>query len=370
MELKDVRSEIDGIDAELVKLFERRMALAAQAALCKRERGAPILDAGRENDVVARAESSVRDETLKPLVRRFFEGVMALSRQHQRETAAPADAAQMFSGGRGVAFLGPEGSFSHEAFLLAFGPEAKPMPMASFEDVVRQVASGACARGLLPVENSLTGGVFAAADLLTAGTVRIAGETVLRVRHCLLGLPGAVLGDVRTVFSHTQPLEQCRQYLLRRGWDAVACASTTGAAREVARKRDISLAAIGSEAAGRLYGLEALEHDIQDNPANYTRFAVISAAEEEIAGANKISAIFVVEHRPGALYGALRAFADRGVNILNLVSRPVPGSPWQYCFHMDFDGNLNDGNVRAALREAGANCRSILILGNYKKWSE
>jgi prephenate dehydratase len=177
-----------------------------------------------------------------------------------------------------------------------------------------------------------------------------------------------VLSDIRTVLSHPQPLEQCRQYLLRRGFETVACASTTGASQEVAAKRDISLTAIGSEAAGRIYGLEPLEKDIQDNPENYTRFVVISAAEEEIPGANKISAIFVVEHRPGTLYGMLRAFADRGVNILNLVSRPVLGSPWQYSFHMDFDGNLGDANVQDALRVAGENCRGIVILGNYKKW--
>jgi chorismate mutase / prephenate dehydratase len=368
MELRDIRREIDEIDAELARLFERRMGLSCRVAAYKREQGLPVLDAAREQEVLRSAEAAISHEGLRPFARRFFEDIMALSRQYQLSTMAPAETAPSFSGGRSVAYLGPEGSFSHEAFLQAFGPDAKAMPVASFEDIVGRVASGACGRGLLPVENSLTGGVFAAADLLTAGNLHIIGETVLPVRHCLLGIPGAVLGDIRTVLSHTQPLEQCRQYLRRRGVETKTCASTTGAAREVAQMQDITLAAIGSEAAGRIYGLNLLEHDIQDNPANYTRFVVVSAADEEIPGANKISAIFVVEHRPGTLYGLLRAFADGGVNILNLVSRPVPGSPWQYCFHMDFDGNLKDTNVQAALKAAGENCRSILILGNYKKW--
>jgi len=375
MDLKDIRKEIDGIDAELVKLFEQRMALAHEVAQYKRENNLPVIDAARESEVLQRAESTIQDENLKPFARHFFENIMALSRQYQQTLLPQADSARgggtpspKFEGGRSVAFLGPEGSFSHEAFLLAFGKDAQPMPLMSFEDIVQRVAAGLCGRGLLPVENSLTGGIFAAADLLTAGNLHIIGETVLPVRHCLLGFPGAVPSDIRTVLSHPQPLEQCRQYLRRRGWESKACASTTGAAQEVAQKRDITLAAIASEAAGRIYGLDVLEYNIQDNPANFTRFIVASVAAEEIPGANKISAIFVVEHRPGTLYGVLRAFADRYVNILNLVSRPVPGSPWQYCFHMDFEGSLKDESVIAALKEAGENCRSILILGNYKKW--
>jgi chorismate mutase/prephenate dehydratase len=367
MELGGIRKEIDKIDAELLKLFERRMALAAQAASYKRAHGLPVLDAAREGDVVRRAESATQDEALRPLARRFFEEIMALSRHYQQGIGVSKETTQAFIGG-GIGFLGPDGSFSHEAFLQAFGGGAKGVPFASFEEIVEAVASGACPKGLMPVENSLTGGIFAAADLLGSGLVHIIGETVLPVRHCLLAVPGASAAGIKAVFSHPQPLEQCRQYLRRRGMETVAFGSTTGAAKEVARLGDPSLAAIASEAAGRIYGLAVLEKDIQDNPANYTRFVLISAAGEEIPAANKISAIFVVEHRPGALYGLLRAFAEKGVNILNLVSRPVPGSPWQYSFHMDFDGSLQDENVKAALKGAGENCRSIILLGNYRKW--
>ena len=369
MDLQDIRKEIDGLDAELVALFLRRMELAANVAEYKRVNSLPVLDESRERAIVERAEAMAGDAQLRPPVRRLFECVMAESRHLQRQflmaNIAPAPAGRA---GEAVAFLGPEGSFSHEALLQHFGAGSGAVPMASFEEVVDAVARGACRYGMLPVENSLTGGVFAAADLLTAGSVRIVGETVLAVRHCLLGLPGAVAADIATVLSHPQPLEQCRQFIRRRGYDTEACGSTAAAAREAAKRGNIAVGAIGSEASGRLNGLEPILRDIQDNPANYTRFSVISAAEEPAEGADKISAVFVVEHRPGTLYGALRAFADCGVNILNLVSRPVPGSPWQYCFHMDFDGNLDDANVQAALREAGKNCRSILILGNYRKW--
>ena len=138
---------------------------------------------------------------------------------------------------------------------------------------------------------------------------------------------------------------------------------------EVAHRADLGIAAIASAAAGKRYGLHTLMADIQDNSANYTRFVVIGAASSAaLPDANKISAVFVVEHRPGTLYGLLRVFADRGVNILNLISRPIAGAPWQYCFHMDFEGNLSDSNVKEALIAAQSNCRDILILGNYKKW--
>jgi chorismate mutase / prephenate dehydratase len=369
MELSDIRKQIDAIDAELAELFLRRAGLSMQAALFKQEHGLPMVDSGREKEIVERAEAAASDEGMKLAVRRFMEAVLAECRQKQREVTAPkTPPAPIVVDSGSVAYLGPEGSFSHEACLQAFGVGCRALPFPSFEEVVDAVASGKCRYGILPVENSLTGGVFAAADLLAAGAVHIVGETVLAVRHCLLGIPGAVAGDIRTVLSHPQPLEQCRQFIRRRGYDTRACGSTAGAAREVTQKHDITLAAIASEAAGAMNGLEPLLRDIQDNPANFTRFAVVAAGEQADARADKISAVFIVEHRPGTLYGTLRAFANRGVNILNLVSRPVPGSPWQYCFHMDFDGSLNDANVREALAEAQANCRSIRILGNYRRW--
>lgn len=369
MDLKEIRNEIDDIDAGLSALFQRRAALSVQAALYKHQNNLPMVDDGREKAIIERAEASAQDEGLKPNIRHFFEQVLTECRQKQREATAQAVPPQPFlAGGAAVAYLGPEGSFSHEALLQAFGESAHAVPAASFEEAVERVASGACRYGILPVENSLTGGVFAVTDLLANGSLHIVGETVLSVRHCLLGIPGAVAGDISTVLSHPQPLEQCRQFILRRGYDTQACGSTAGAAQETARRQDISLGAIASEAAGRLHGLVPILSDIQDNPANFTRFVVVSAGEQIDTNANKISAVFVVEHRPGTLYGALRAFADRGINLLNLISRPVPGSPWQYSFHMDFDGSLEDPNVQAALASAGACCRSITILGNYRKW--
>ena len=369
MDLTDIRSQIDQIDSELSALFQKRMTLSAAVSEYKKSNDLPVLDLGRERAVIAAAEASAEDESLKPALRRFFEGIMAESRLLQQNALQAAHPGKLSSStAETVAYLGPEGSFSHEALGRHFGDDAHAVPFASFEEVVDAVALGRSRFGILPVENSLTGGVFAVTDLLAQGALRIVGETVLPVRHCLLALPGAVAGDIRVVFSHPQPLEQCRQFLLRKGYDAVAFASTAGAAAEVARRGDIAAAAIASEQAGKLHGLMPLAHDIQDNPANFTRFAIVSASDVPIEEADKISAVLVVEHRPGTLYGALRAFADRGINLMNLVSRPVPGSPWQYCFHMDFSGCLSDPAVQGALKEAGENCRSILILGNYKKW--
>ncbi len=369
MDLGEIRSQIDDIDRQLSTLFQRRMALSVAVSEYKRQNNLPVLDMGRERAVIAAAEASAEDENLKPGLRRFFEGIMAESRLLQQNALlASHDDRPAFPTVESVAYLGPEGSFSHEALGRHFGPDARTVPFVSFEDAVEAVTRGQCRYGILPVENSLTGGVFAVTDLLAKGSVRIVGETVMPVRHCLLAVPGAVASDIRMVLSHPQPLEQCRQFILRKGYDTAAFSSTAGAAAEVARREDISVAAIASEQAGKLHGLVPLAHDIQDNPANFTRFAIVSGSDMPFEGADKISAVFVVEHRPGTLYGALRAFADRGINLMNLVSRPVPGSPWQYCFHMDFNGNLTEPAVQEALKEAGENCRSILILGNYKKW--
>jgi chorismate mutase / prephenate dehydratase len=369
MELGDIRNKIDDIDAELSALFQQRMALAMEVAQFKQAHSLAVLDTARERTVIERAEKSIADERIKPAVRRFFEGIMAESRQLQQVILAVGKpAGTSLASTPTVAFLGPVGSFSHEAVAQHFGAGATAIPSASFDEIVDSVASGAVPLGILPVENSLTGGIFAVTDLLSTGAVHIVGETVLGVRHCLLGVPGATVDSIETVLSHPQPLEQCRQFIRRQGYAPQASGSTAGAAQEVTARQDVTLGAIASEAAGRLHGLVPLVHDIQDNPANFTRFVVVSAASQTVKDANKISAVFVVEHRPGTLYGTLSAFASRGINLVNLVSRPMPGSPWQYCFHMDFDGSLSDATVQAALAEAEVNCRSIKILGNYMKW--
>ncbi len=367
MSLEEYRSEIDAIDAELVELFGRRMALSAAIAQHKRENGLPVLDEGRERAVLDRAEGRTLDETLRPLTRRFFQGLLALSRDHQH--ALLEDVPQPAFAAGAVGYLGPEGSFSHEAAAQAFGDGAQFMPFAGFEELVGAVAQGRLERAVLPVENSLTGAVYAAVDLLGAQGIKALGETVVRVRHCVLGLPDAQLADVQLALSHPQPLEQCRRYLRGRGWRTQACASTTEAAQAVARGGDPMVAAIASEDAAQRYGLTVLQRDVQDHAENYTRFLVLAPqGAPDAIDADKISIVFVVAHTPGALFGALRAFADSGVNVLNLQSRPIPGSPWQYCFHMDFQGNLADEAVGRALEHARKSCRSLTILGNYRRW--
>ncbi len=369
MDLQQLRMAIDEIDGDLVALIGRRMELARQVADYKRQNHLPILDAGREQIVVERAESRTGDPALRPAVRRIVECLMAESRLLQQDLLAGEPEPIKPDGA--VAYLGPAGSFSHEAALRYFGQGATLRPAASFGQIAEDVAAGRAAVGLLPVENTLTGAIHQAGDLLRGGSLHICGEVVLPVRHCLLALPGVTLEEITTVLSHPQPLEQCAGTLKRLGVGTQARASTADAAREVAEIGDRTLAAIGSAQAGALYGLEPLARDIQDNGANYTRFAVVAAGEAvPQPDADKISIVFAVEHRPGTLYGTLRAFADRGVNILNLVSRPIAGAPWQYSFHMDFEGHLGERKVDEALAEAARHCRSLTVLGNYRGWPQ
>ena len=370
MDLQQLRMAIDEIDGDLVALIERRMELARQVADYKRQNHLPILDAGREQVVVERAESRTGDPALRPAVRRIVESLMAESRLLQQDLLADGPTPNPAPNGA-VAYLGPAGSFSHEAALRYFGAGAALLPVSSFEAIAQDVATGRAAAGLLPVENTLTGAIHQAGDLLRGGSLHICGEVVLPVRHCLLALPGATMEEITTVLSHPQPLEQCAGTLKRLGVVTQARASTADAAREVAQLGERTLAAIGSAQAGALYGLEPLAKDIQDNSANYTRFAVVAAGEAvPQPDADKISIVFAVEHRPGTLYGTLRAFADRGVNILNLVSRPIAGAPWQYSFHMDFEGHLGERKVDEALAEAARHCRSLTVLGNYRGWPQ
>lgn len=366
MSLEAYRNEIDAIDEQLTALFARRMALAAEIAEQKRRDGLPVLDENRERTVLDRAETRTAQQELRPFTRKFFQSLLSLSRERQHGLLRQAQPPNYEA--HAVGFLGPEGSFSHEAALQAFG-EGGAVAFGSFDDLVDAVVDGELPRAVLPVENSLTGAVYGAVDLLASRRVKVVGETVVRVRHCVLGLPGAALDGIQLVLSHPQPLEQCRQYIRGRRWRGQACSSTTEAAAQVARLGDLSVAALAAENAAGRYGLQVLQRDVQDNAENYTRFLILAPQDAlEPENPDKISIVFVVEHRPGTLFDALRAFADQSVNMLNLQSRPIPGAPWQYSFHMDFAGRLDDEAVTAALDHARRSCRSLTVLGNYRRW--
>ena len=243
----------------------------------------------------------------------------------------------------------------------------RPLPFAYSEQVFEAVASRSAEFGLLPVENSIAGPVAVNADLFLKNPAFMVAETYLRIEHCLLGLPGAGLEALKTVYSHPVALAQCRDFLSSRALRAVPEYDTAGAAELVASRQRPEEAAIASRRCAEVYGLSVLARDIQSARDNFTRFAAFVREDAVPPGLvmQKTSLAFTAKHRPGALLDCLRRFADNGVNLLRLESRPIPENLFEYFFLVDLLGGMADGPVLAALEGLRRDAGVVKVLGSY-----
>lgn len=266
-----------------------------------------------------------------------------------------------------IACFGTPGSYSDEAMEKAFAGKAiTPTYCSQFEDVVQAVASKNAAYGVLPIENSSTGGITEVYDLIHRYDCHVVGEQYVRIDHNLLVVPGTRLDEIEEVYSHPQGLAQCREFLKHYlVWKLHPYFSTSQAAQHVADLQDHRAAAIANTRAGELYGLDVLRPKINDNTTNFTRFFIIADHMEDSPACNKITMVLTVHHRPGALYHVLGHFFYAGMNMTHLESRPIKGHPFEYFFHIDVMGSLHDPAVAQMLKMLGKNCKSFKILGNY-----
>ncbi|MEZ4863976.1 MAG: prephenate dehydratase [Caldilineaceae bacterium] len=268
-----------------------------------------------------------------------------------------------------VAFQGEHGAYSEEAVRQHFGPDVTTLPCHAFEHIFDAVESGEADFGAAPVENSTAGSINKSYDLLLEHDLRVHGEIMLRVRHCLLTTPGNA-GKIKEVRSHPQALAQCESYLNRNGYTAVTWYDTAGSAKDLAAKPEEGIAVIASRLAAETYGLEVVEAGIEDIQHNYTRFFVIGKGEAVRADRCKTSLVFAVPNTPGSLYGALEEFARRKINLTKLESRPrrtAPrrSQPWQYVFYVDFDGHWQDKDAGEALVYLLNRAAFVKLLGSY-----
>jgi prephenate dehydratase len=268
-----------------------------------------------------------------------------------------------------VAFQGEPGAYSEDAVWAAF-PQAEPVPCERLPDAFAAVSEGRTAFGLVPLENSQAGSINETYELLLASDrLRILAEVVVPVDHALLGVPGARIEDVRMVSSHPQALAQCRAFLDRLGVDVVPALDTAGAARQVAEAGRPEHAAVAGERAGRMLGLTVLAARIQDEAWNATKFAVIGepgrGPDPGFGRPEKTSVAFAVADRPGSLYRCLQPFAERGINLTKLESRPRPGAPFEYRFYVDVAAPLADPGLTSALDEVREHTASLRVLGSY-----
>jgi prephenate dehydratase len=265
-----------------------------------------------------------------------------------------------------VGYLGPRGSHSSAAAAVLVPNAEESVDLPSFAAVVEAASAWEVGLGVLPIESSLIGPIAETHDLLYGAPLSIVREATLPIRHCLLGLPGSSRAGAKVVRSHPAALDQCRELLS--GWrvHCIPSPSTADAAREVAESGDVHQLALASMEAADTYGLEIVEDDVGDKPGAFTRFVALAPytqVEAPVAWRTAIS--FVTDHRPGALYHALGAFARNGVNLVQLVSRPLPNSPWRYRFDAVLDGSVFDDVVRPALQELRQETRELRLFGSY-----
>jgi len=266
-----------------------------------------------------------------------------------------------------VAFQGEKGAYSEGAVYEFFGPSVDVKPCRDLSDVFISVEKGETKFGVIPIENSIEGSVNQAYDLFLVHNLKVCGEAILKIDHCLISNPNISLDSIKVVYSHPQALAQCRNFLERLGCDLIPTYDTAGSVITIKEKKLRDAGAIASEKAAELYGMKILARGIADNPVNYTRFFVLSKNDSPITGGDKTSIIFSVKHAPGSLYYSLEEFAKRSINLTKIESRPTKQKPWEYNFYLDFEGHRQEERCQEALKALKKRAVFIRILGSYPK---
>lgn len=266
-----------------------------------------------------------------------------------------------------VAFQGEPGAYSEQAIFGYFG-DVNTFPCESFDDVFTAVNAGTCDYGLIPIENSLAGSIHQNYDHLLRNNLFINGEYFLRVRHCLISFPGVKKEEITKVISHTQALGQCANYLKKLGVKVEPEYDTAGSVKILKSAGIRTTAAIASQRAAEIYGMQILEKGIEDNPENFTRFLSISKNQIQPTTSAKTTIVFTLQHQPGALFKALSVFALRDIDLTKIESRPLAGTPWNYLFYVDIIGSIEDEKVNRALNHLGEYALMLRVFGSYPRF--
>lgn len=375
MDLLELRGQLDQIDEKIVQLYEERMEICSQVADYKIETGKKVLDKAREEEKLNKVRSLAHSEFNAHGVQELFEQIMAMSRklQYNKLSEQGAYGKLPFIGvdkldteQARVVFQGAEGAYSQIAMMRYFGENVNCFHVDSFRDAMCAIEEGSADYAVLPIENSTAGIVNEIYDLLAEYENYIVGEQIIKIEHCLLGLPGTELAQIRTVFSHPQSLMQSERYLnVHDGWKQISMQNNAFAARKVSEDGDHSQAAIASEQAAKIYGLDILERGVNQSDTNSTRFIIVTNQKIFLKDAKKVSLCLEVPHESGSLYHILSHFIYNNLNMTKIESRPIEGRNWEYRFFIDFEGNLADGAVKNALRGLREEAQNMRILGNY-----
>ena len=358
-ELEVSRKEITRIDAEMAKLFEERMQVCQAIAAYKKEHGLSIRDCSREADLINRNRRLIQSSDVESYYVQFLQKTIDLSCDYQ---------SRLIHGMR-VTYCGVEGAFAYIAAKRMF-PEAELVAFSDFAEAYQAVERGEYDCAVLPLENSSAGEVGTVMDLLFSGSLYVNQVVDLPVLHNLMAVEGADLDGIRTVVSHPQALQQCADYIRRRGWETRAYSNTALAAKYVKESDDPTLAAIASDETASIFGLKLLDTGINDSKINSTRFAAFSRSQNRPVTVKKredenFILAFTVQNEAGALAQTLNIIGAHGFNMRNLRSRPMKDLQWSYFFYIEAEGNINNENGQDMLRELSAVCAKLRLVGTY-----
>jgi chorismate mutase/prephenate dehydratase len=354
--LDDIRRQIDTIDQELLGLLNRRADLVHEVGVVKKRDGLQIYAPEREEALLRRLISMNEGRLSETSIRAIYREIMS--------------AALALEDDLKIAYLGPEGTWTHQAAVKKFGHSVSYSPQPNFSDVFDQVTRRKADYGVVPIENSTEGAVSHTLDLFVDSPLHICSQILLRIENCLMA--AIPRGEIRTLYSHPQVFGQCRSWIHKNfpNADLVEVSSTTKAAQIAQEQAKQGAAALGGPLAAEIYGLDLLETNIQDRATNTTRFLVIGEKTCPPTGHDRTSILFAIHDRPGSLVKALQAFDNFHINLSKIESRPSKRKDWEYVFYVDLAGHCEDPQVAEALAELHQHCSMIKLLGSYPDVSE
>lgn len=375
-ELDDYRNRIDEIDKHITKLFEERMNIVMKVGEYKKANNLPVLNKSREEEVLKKNIGYLENKEYSDEIKAFFINIMNIAKdlehkkmkeqsniddifekhniyKHQKENCK-------------VGFFGAVGSFSEEAMINHFGDIQNTKPYNEFEEVFEAVEKEEIDYGVVPIENSSTGAISKVYDLLYKYDFYIVGEECVKINEHLVGVEGTKIENIKEVYSHEQPFQQSTEFLKQYPeWKLIPFHSTSVSAKLVKDLKDPTKAAITGERAAKIYGLNIIKEKINNNSENTTRFIVISKKMECDLTCNKISIVFSMEDKAGALYELVRHLAENSINMIKIESRPMQHGVWKYFLYVDFEGNLSGSKVQTALKNINEKSSYFKLLGGY-----
>lgn len=383
MNLSECRNEIDKIDKELVELFEKRMNVAINVAKYKIENNIPIFNGAREAEVIEKNVNRLNNKEYSRLTEKFFTYLMELSRSLQadiiyannkngriidsiEENISTNESKRDLENIK-IGYQGVRGSFSEEAMIKYFGENHTTTDYEEFEDVFLALKNNEIDYGILPIENSSTGAITTVYDLLVKYGLYIVGEECIKIDQNLIGVKGSKIEDIKEIYSHPQGFEQSSEFLSKQNnLKLIPFHNTAISAKYVSELNDKSKAAIASLRAAKIYGLDVIQKEINDKDNNHTKFVIVGRKLESSKDCNKITVVFSLDDKAGTLYNLLRHFAENNINMIKIESRPSKNEPWQYLLYVDFEGNVENEDVKKAIKLVEEKSEYFKLLGCYE----